>query len=413
MKISVPSSHKQLGFTSDDPLVLQETLHLASKALFMQSKLKGFHGKIFFKMKDYFMENKASLALCIAKDSGKDLFLAREEVDLCIAVLKDYCINATNFSRDTNPLRLGKEQKPKIVVSMHYKNFILLQMIKSIVREIPLGNTLVIKPSKRAILIREKMKQILQFCGFPKGVVSIVFCNKIQLKQIFSDPMVGKVDFLGTKQNAALLQEHLIGSLMQSSIKSIPDMPVLVLSDAQIEQVAKQIVVQRLQNTYHLELIAHPIIVHKSHEEQFTKELTTQLTQMNCHRLKDHHGAKYSQELIHLVHMAILQGAILHYPVDIDLHCIDSSTPIVLSNVDSSMDLLSMTLNEPIFLIQSAPSLQNMLEYLQMEHKGLPISVYTNANQVIAKDLIHDLKTMKIQVNKFHNRYIEDLMCQF
>lgn len=286
MHINVLSSSKELPFTSDDSLFLEGTLHLASKALFMQSKLKGFHQKIFFNLRDYFVQHRSALALCIAHDCDKDLSLAKAEVDLCIAIINDFCLHAGKEENQNNPARIDKQGKPKIVVAMHYKNFILLQIIKSMVQEIPFGNTLVVKPSKRAVLISQKIKKALSLCGFPKGVVNLVVCNKVQFKELLGDPRVGKVDFLGTKKSADLLPKQFHEGLKQSCIKTIPKIPVLILRDAKIEQVTKQIVMQRLQDAHHLEVIAHPIIVDQSHEKELIQGLIDQLSQMHFLGLK-------------------------------------------------------------------------------------------------------------------------------
>lgn len=131
-----------------------------------------------------------------------------------------------------------------IIAPWNYPFYICLN---GIMQSLITGNTVVLKPSDRAPLVGEKIKEILSEVGLPKGVVSIVQGDgEIGKYLIKSD--VNKILFTGSVATGKKIMRDSAERLHSITLELGGSDPALILSDARLDRASSGVVWGRFFN---------------------------------------------------------------------------------------------------------------------------------------------------------------------
>jgi acyl-CoA reductase-like NAD-dependent aldehyde dehydrogenase len=99
-----------------------------------------------------------------------------------------------------------------------------------------MGNPMILKPSEYTPLIAARMVEIIEEAGFPTGSISLVYGEAETGQALVSHPGVDAIAFVGSNPTAEAIVRA--AGLKRTLIEASGNGPVIVLSDADLEEAA-------------------------------------------------------------------------------------------------------------------------------------------------------------------------------
>jgi len=185
--------------------------------------------------------NLEELAHAIAIDQGKHISEARGEVRRVIQLVETACcipalIQGETMDKVANNI-VGRVIKEPLGVfgGVAPFNFPALVFGWFIPFAIGVGNTFVFKPSTQSPYFMQKMVNIFQEIGLPKGVVNVIHGNRDVPGQWYADPRVPGICLVGSTPTAKVMAEscgrHGKRSMLLGGAKNY----LLVMEDVQMD----------------------------------------------------------------------------------------------------------------------------------------------------------------------------------
>ncbi|MFH1138513.1 MAG: aldehyde dehydrogenase family protein [Pseudomonadota bacterium] len=158
-------------------------------------------------------ENLEDLAFSIAIDQAKHISEARGEVQRVIQIMETACSIPTLLQGETLENIAGNivgrviKQPLGVFCGVAPFNFPALVFGWFIPFAIGVGNTFVFKPSTQSPYFMQKMGEIFEKVGLPKGVINIIHGNRKVVEPWYDDPRVSGVCLVGSSPTAKKMAE--------------------------------------------------------------------------------------------------------------------------------------------------------------------------------------------------------------
>ena len=159
-----------------------------------------------FKWRDVLYAHKEELAVLCAKELGKNIKEARGDVQKAIEPTEEACALpamiqgdaamqvTTNYDTSSYRFPLGVTAG---IVPMNFPAMIPWGWMVPL--SIACGNTVVLKASSQTPLTSMRMMELFyEEAGFPKGVVNLVTCSRVEANILLTDERIKAVTFVGT-----------------------------------------------------------------------------------------------------------------------------------------------------------------------------------------------------------------------
>ncbi|MEJ2864296.1 aldehyde dehydrogenase family protein [Actinomycetospora flava] len=188
-------------------------------------------------------------------DTGKPLSLARGEIAGCVGYLDYYAGAADKLHGETIPLGPGSlawTVREPVGVTAHIVpwNAPLSMLCRSVAPALAAGNTAVVKPAEQTPLTALRFAGLVEAAGFPSGTVDVVTGLGTEAGHALAGhPGIGSLTFTGSVATGrAVLRaaaEHITPVVTELGGKS----PQIVFADADLDEVARQVVIGFTTNT--------------------------------------------------------------------------------------------------------------------------------------------------------------------
>ncbi|EFI66572.1 CoA-acylating methylmalonate-semialdehyde dehydrogenase [Lysinibacillus capsici] len=204
--------------------------------------------RILFKYHNLLQEHQEELATLITKENGKSYTEALGEVgrgienvefaagaptlmmgDSLATIASD--IEATNFRYPIG-----------VVGGIAPFNFPMMVPCWMFPMAIALGNAFILKPSEKTPLLAERLAQLLDEAGLPKGVFSIVHGAHDVVNGILDHPVVKAVSFVGSKPVGEYVYKRASQNLKRVQALTGAKNHTTVLADADLDLTTKEII---------------------------------------------------------------------------------------------------------------------------------------------------------------------------
>jgi acyl-CoA reductase-like NAD-dependent aldehyde dehydrogenase len=187
------------------------------------------------------------LAHTISLEEGKPLAEARLEVGRTPELLRLCAFEGTQLRGETLPLDAASNGAGKfgltlrvpcgVVVAITPFNYPLLLVVHKVGPALAAGNAVVLKPAGRTPLVALKLTELLLDAGIPElGIQCITGPGATIGPRLCADPRVRKISFTGSAEAGEAIT-HVAG-IKRISLELGSNSPLVVLSDADVEQVA-------------------------------------------------------------------------------------------------------------------------------------------------------------------------------
>ncbi len=166
-----------------------------------------------FNLRQKMIDKREDLAVAIATDQAKHISEARGEVQRVIELLETACSIPTLIQGETLEGISGNingrviKQPLGVFGGVAPFNFPALVFGWFIPFAIGTGNTFIFKPSEQSPLFMQKMGEIFQAIGLPKGVVNIVNGDRAVADTWYDSPKMAGVCLVGSTATAKKMAE--------------------------------------------------------------------------------------------------------------------------------------------------------------------------------------------------------------
>ena len=203
--------------------------------------------RIMFKYQQLLVEHWDELAKLITLENGKNFTEAHGEV------LRG--IECVEFAAGAPTLMMG-EQLPSIATGLEsgvYRypigviggitpfNFPMMVPCWMFPMALATGNTFVLKPSERTPLLANRLAELVEEAGFPKGVFNIVHGAHDVVNGILDHEKIAAISFVGSQPVAEYVYKRGTDNLKRVQALAGAKNHSIVLSDANIDNAATQI----------------------------------------------------------------------------------------------------------------------------------------------------------------------------
>jgi len=187
------------------------------------------------------------LARTISLEVGKPLAEARLEVGRTPELLRLCAFEGTQLRGETLPLDAASNGVGKfgltlrvpcgVVVAITPFNYPLLLVVHKVGPALAAGNAVVLKPAGRTPLVALKLTELLLDAGIPElGIQCITGPGATIGPRLCADPRVRKISFTGSAEAGEAITR--VAGIKRISLELGSNSPLVVLSDADVEQVA-------------------------------------------------------------------------------------------------------------------------------------------------------------------------------
>lgn len=203
--------------------------------------------RILFKYQQLLVEHWDELARLITKENGKNFKEAHGEVQRGIE-----CVE---FAAGAPALAMGK-QLPSIATNLEsgvYRypigviggitpfNFPMMVPCWMFPMAIVTGNTFVLKPSERTPLLANRLAELLEEAGLPKGVFNIVHGAHDVVNGLLDHQQVKAISFVGSQPVAEYVYKRGTGNLKRVQALAGAKNHSIILRDADLDNAAVQV----------------------------------------------------------------------------------------------------------------------------------------------------------------------------
>ena len=101
------------------------------------------------------------------------------------------------------------------------------------------GNTIVIKPSEKTPMTMARVFELVEQCGFPKGVVNLVHGGKDAVDALLDHPDVRAISFVGSTPVARYVYARAAANGKRAQCQGGAKNPIVVVPDADMEMTTK------------------------------------------------------------------------------------------------------------------------------------------------------------------------------
>ena len=212
-------------------------------------------GRLMLKMSQAVLDHAEELALLEAKDTGKPMTTARNDMVVLARYFEFYGSAADKVHGEIIPFLNGYQVnllREPLGVTAHIIpwNYPAQMMGRSIAPALAMGNATVVKPAEDACLSCLRIAELALEVGFPAGALNIVSgLGEEAGAALAKHPDINFISFTGSNEVGVLIQQAAAKNAVKCVLELGGKSPHLVFSDANLELAANTVVRGIVQNT--------------------------------------------------------------------------------------------------------------------------------------------------------------------
>lgn len=204
-------------------------------------------GKYLFKLQNILVDHQEELAHLVTLENGKTLEDARGEVDRGIQNVEHAASIVNLMMGDTlanaaSDVEVSTYKYPiGVVGGITPFNFPMMVPFWMFPMAIAAGNSVILKPSEKTPFLMEKIVELTEQAGFPKGVLNVVYGAHDVVNGILQNPLIKAVSFVGSEPVGRYVYQE--GTKHMKRVQALTGAKnhTIVLNDADIEDALPKI----------------------------------------------------------------------------------------------------------------------------------------------------------------------------
>ena len=243
--------------------------------------------KYLHKVSELMLERKHELAKIITLEMGKLIAQSEAEIEMCASVYAYYAKNAEEFLKDKEVKDDGGKAfiryTPKgIILGVEPWNYPFNQVGRLTAPNLMAGNVVVIKHASNVPQCAQMIEDLFHEAGLPKGVFTNLFLESSRIAKLTADPRIVAVSLTGSEKAGTSLAENAGKNLKKSVLELGGSDPFIVLEDANMDLVMKEIMIGRFGNMGQACTSSKRILIVEQLADEFTERLSDALFQLKA-----------------------------------------------------------------------------------------------------------------------------------
>ncbi len=378
-----PASNEIIDYVScADKSQAEEALNAANEAFKTWSKTSvNERADWLYKLKEACSAERDKLIELVSRESGRPYPAACGDVDWLLTSFSYYAEQAKRVegavlpcqgNSDKTNYQIVTRQPVGVTVGHIAWNYPLGNASIKMCPAIASGCTCVIKPSSETPLATLYVGEIAERIGFPKGVLNIISGPANEVAKTLNESKIPRlISLIGSYETDLKLMEQSSTSLKKYSLELGGNAPVVVMPDADLDEVAANIVAKKVGFAGQTCVNYNRIYIHSSIYEELCEKIAKELSKVKLGKWKDDgyimgpvidNNAR--DRMLDLIKDATDNGATLVMGGEIPKEFEKGSyiTPALLKNVNDGMRVSKEEIFGPIIPIQSFETLDEAIE---------------------------------------------------
>lgn len=239
------------------------------------------------KVSELMLERKQELAKVITLEMGKLIEQSVGEIEMCASVYAYYAKNGEAFLKDKEVEDDGGKAfiryTPKgVILGVEPWNYPFNQVGRFTAPNLIAGNTVVVKHASNVPQCAQMIEDLFHEAGLPKGVFTNLFLESKRIAKLAADDRIVAMALTGSEKAGASLAENAGKNLKKSVLELGGSDAFIVLEDANMDLVMKEIMIGRFGNMGQACTSSKRIIIHESLADEFTENLKTELSKLKA-----------------------------------------------------------------------------------------------------------------------------------
>ncbi|MDE0092703.1 MAG: CoA-acylating methylmalonate-semialdehyde dehydrogenase [Oligoflexia bacterium] len=370
--------------------------------------------RLFFKYQQALKDQQEEIAEILAKENGKNFEDAKGDVWRGIEVVEQACHapalmmgeTVENVSRniDTHSIL----QPLGVCAGITPFNFPAMIPLWMFPLAIVCGNTFILKPSEQDPQTPNKLAEIFQNCGFPKGLLSVIHGGVDTANHLLDHPDIKAVSFVGSAQGATAVYRRGASALKRVQAFAGAKNHMVIMPDANKDQVIKSLAGASC-GAAGQRCMAISVAVFVGSASDWISELKESLSQLNPSSWKDKKAdfgpliSKASKErVLSLIEQGQKEGASLlldgsqfqskQYPHG------NFIGPTLFDHVKAGMSIYKEEIFGPVLLCVRVKNLKSAIEFINQNPYGNGTSIFTSSG-ASARQFQHEIEVGQVGIN--------------
>ena len=370
--------------------------------------------RLFFKYQEALKDQQEDIARILAEENGKTFEDAKGDVWRGIEVVEQACHapalmmgeTVENVSRNIDTYSLI--QPLGVCAGITPFNFPAMIPLWMFPLAIVCGNTFVLKPSEQDPLTPNKLAEIFQSCGFPKGLLNVIHGGKDQVNHLLEHPDIKAVSFVGSAQGAEAVYKKGTQHLKRVQAFAGAKNHMVVMPSANKKEVIRHLTGASC-GAAGQRCMAISVGVFVGEARQWIPELKESLSQLkpgSWQNKASDFGPLISKEskqrVLSLIKVGQKEGA------DLLLDGSDYKSPTypkgnfigptLFDHVTADMSIYTEEIFGPVLLCIRVKSLSQAIEFINKNPYGNGTSIFTNSGGE-ARRFQHEVEVGQVGIN--------------
>ena len=370
--------------------------------------------RLFLKYQKALKDSQEDIARILAEENGKNFEDAKGDVWRGIEVVEQACnapalmmgetVENVSCNIDTHSII----QPLGVCVGITPFNFPAMIPLWMFPMAIVCGNTFILKPSEQDPLTPNKLAEIFQSCGFPKGLLSVVHGGKDQVNHLLEHPDIKAVSFVGSAQGAEAVYKKGTQNLKRVQAFAGAKNHLVVMPDSNKKEVVRHLAGASC-GAAGQRCMAISTAVFVGSSSEWIPELKEVLSKLQPSSWKDDKadfGPLISKESKERVLSLILEGKKEGADLLLDGSHYQSKNwpkgnfvgPTLFDNVTADMSIYKEEIFGPVLLCVRVETLSQAIEFINKNPYGNGTSIFTNSGGA-ARRFQHEVEVGQVGIN--------------
>ncbi len=236
-------------------------------------------GRILVKIGQAVAEHHDELSRLEARDTGKPLSTARNDITVLARYLEFYGTAADKVHGEVIPFVNGHQAlvvREPLGVTAHIIpwNYPAQMIGRSVAPALAMGNCTVLKPAEDTCLTALRFAKLAQDAGLPDGVLNVVTgLGEDAGAALSAHPGIDFISFTGSNEVGALVQQAAAKNAVKCTLELGGKSPQIVFDDVDIERAVPIIVRAILQNAGQTCTAGSRLLVQRSIYDKFVRRV--------------------------------------------------------------------------------------------------------------------------------------------
>ena len=370
--------------------------------------------RLFFKYQQALKDQQEEIAKILAEENGKNFEDAKGDVWRGIEVVEQACHapalmmgeTVENVSRniDTHSIL----QPLGVCAGITPFNFPAMIPLWMFPLAIVCGNTFILKPSEQDPHTPNKLAEIFQNCGFPKGLLSVIHGGVDTVNYLLEHPDIKAISFVGSAQGAEAVYKRGTSALKRVQAFAGAKNHMVVMPDANRDQVIKNLTGASC-GAAGQRCMAISVGVFVGSAGDWIPELKESLSKLKPSSWKNEKAdfgplisKQAKQRALSLIEQGKKEGASLL----LDGSQFQSSEypngnfvgPSLFDHVEADMSIYKEEIFGPVLLCVRVKNLESAIEFINKNPYGNGTSIFTSSG-ASARKFQHEVEVGQVGVN--------------